>query len=164
MFPLSLSAHFFCQLGTWVLDVFIFPLTITHLGNKTINSVTPVLSNGEGNGNPQQYFCLENSMDRGAWWAIVHRVAKSRMQLSDYHFFPYLDFFFFFTLDGKFTFQNNYVQFRNVEVSRLHLLFPPPHPFLVCSVMSSSLWPHGLYVACQAPLSMEFSRQKYGSG
>ena len=30
---------------------------------------------GEGNGNPLQYSCLENSMDRGAWWAIVHGVA-----------------------------------------------------------------------------------------
>ena len=34
-------------------------------------------SPGEGNGNPPQYSCLENPMDRGAWWAIVHRVAKS---------------------------------------------------------------------------------------
>ena len=37
-------------------------------------------SPGEGNGNPLQYSCLENSMDRGAWWAIVHRVAKSQTQ------------------------------------------------------------------------------------
>ena len=34
-------------------------------------------SPGEGSGNPLQYFCLENSMDRGAWWAIVHGVTKS---------------------------------------------------------------------------------------
>ena len=33
---------------------------------------------GEGNGNPLQYSCLENPMDRGAWWATVHRVAKSQ--------------------------------------------------------------------------------------
>ena len=33
---------------------------------------------GEGNGNPLQYFCLENSMDRGAWQAIVHGVTKSQ--------------------------------------------------------------------------------------
>ena len=33
---------------------------------------------GAGNGNPLQYSCLENPMDRRAWWAIVHRVAKSR--------------------------------------------------------------------------------------
>ena len=32
-------------------------------------------SPGEGNGNPLQYSCLENPMDRGAWWATVHRVA-----------------------------------------------------------------------------------------
>ena len=34
-------------------------------------------SPGEGNGNPLQYFCLENSMDRGFWWATVHEVTKS---------------------------------------------------------------------------------------
>ena len=35
-------------------------------------------SPGEGNGNPLQYSCPENPMDKGAWWVIVHRVAKSR--------------------------------------------------------------------------------------
>jgi len=38
---------------------------------------------GEGNGNPLQYSYLENSMDRGAWWAIVHRVSKSQTRLRD---------------------------------------------------------------------------------
>ena len=33
-------------------------------------------SPGGGNGNPLQYSCLKNSMDRGAWWATAHRVAK----------------------------------------------------------------------------------------
>ena len=44
-----------------------------------------VRSHGEGNGNPLQYSCLENPVDRGAWWATVHRVTKSQtwlMQLS----------------------------------------------------------------------------------
>ena len=41
-------------------------------------------SYGEGNGNPLQYSCLENPMDRGAWWATVHGVAKSRTRLSDF--------------------------------------------------------------------------------
>ena len=40
-------------------------------------------SPGEGYGNPFQYSCLENSMERGAWWATVHGVAKSRTGLSD---------------------------------------------------------------------------------
>ena len=39
-------------------------------------------SPGEGHGNPLQYSCLENPMDRGAWWAVVHRVAKSQTQLK----------------------------------------------------------------------------------
>ena len=34
-------------------------------------------SSGEGNGYPLQYSCMENPMDRGAWWAIVHGVAES---------------------------------------------------------------------------------------
>ena len=40
-------------------------------------------SPGEANGNPLQYPCLENLMDRGAWWAAVHGVAKSWARLSD---------------------------------------------------------------------------------
>ena len=43
-------------------------------------------SPGEGNGNPLQYSCLENPMDRGAWWAPVHGVANSRIGLSDFSF------------------------------------------------------------------------------
>ena len=39
-------------------------------------------SPGEGHGNPLQYSCLENPMDRGAWWATVHWVAKSRTWLK----------------------------------------------------------------------------------
>ena len=41
-----------------------------------------VLIDGEGNGNPLQYSCLGNSVDRGAWWAAVHRVAQSWTQLE----------------------------------------------------------------------------------
>ena len=37
---------------------------------------------GDGNGNPLQYSCLGNAMDRGAWEATVHGVAKSQIQLS----------------------------------------------------------------------------------
>ena len=38
---------------------------------------------GGGHANPLQYSCLENPMDRGAWWATVHGAAKSRTQLSN---------------------------------------------------------------------------------
>jgi len=41
---------------------------------------------GEGSGTPLQYSCLENSRDGGAWWAVVHGVATSRAQLSDFTF------------------------------------------------------------------------------
>ena len=37
---------------------------------------------GEGNGNPLQYSCLEKPMDRGAWWATVHRVTKNQTGLK----------------------------------------------------------------------------------
>ena len=40
----------------------------------------------EGNGTPLQYSCLENPMDRGAWWAAVHGVAEGRTQLSNFTF------------------------------------------------------------------------------
>ena len=39
-------------------------------------------SPGGGHGNPLQYPCLENPMDRGAWWATVHRITKSQTQLK----------------------------------------------------------------------------------
>ena len=40
-------------------------------------------SPGGGHGNPLQYSCLENPMDRGTWWAAVHGVTKSQTQLSN---------------------------------------------------------------------------------
>ena len=40
-------------------------------------------SPGGGHGNPLQYYCLENPMDRGAWQTIVHRVTRVRCNLSD---------------------------------------------------------------------------------
>ena len=43
-------------------------------------------SPGGGNGNPLQYSCRENPMDRGAWWATVHRIPKSWTRLRDFTF------------------------------------------------------------------------------
>ena len=48
-------------------------------------------SPGEGNGNPLQYSCLENPMDRGAWWATVHGFAEIRIQLSNFTFYSTLN-------------------------------------------------------------------------
>ena len=42
-------------------------------------------SSGEGNGNPVQYFCLENPMDRGAWWATAHGVTKESDMTKQQH-------------------------------------------------------------------------------
>ena len=53
-------------------------------------------SPGEGNGNPLQYSCLENPIDRGAWWPTVHGVAKSWTRLSDFTFtFTFSDYQYF---------------------------------------------------------------------
>ena len=56
---------------------------------------------GGGNGNPLQYSCLKNPMDRGAWWATIHRVAKSWIRLKDLAYthtpFIMLQYIFFYT-------------------------------------------------------------------
>ena len=46
----------------------------------------PWIEATEGNGSPLRYSCLENPMDRGAWWAAVHGVARSQTGLSDFTF------------------------------------------------------------------------------
>ena len=47
-----------------------------------VGSLTQESSSGRGNGNSLQYSCPENPMDRGAWWATVHRVAESPTSLN----------------------------------------------------------------------------------
>ena len=53
-----------------------------------------IQAQGEGDGTPLQYSCLENPMDGGAWWATVHGVAKSQTWLSNFTF----TFHFYFSL------------------------------------------------------------------
>ena len=65
------------------------PIALTRLTffGKVISLLFNMLSKlviREGNGTPLQYSCLENPMDRGAWWAAVHGVAKSQTRLSDF--------------------------------------------------------------------------------
>ena len=57
---------------------------------------------GGGHGNPLQYICLDNSMDRGAWRAMVHRVAKSWTPLKQLsmHIYTHAHFFRFFSHIG----------------------------------------------------------------
>ena len=51
-----------------------FPAITGHMGSISGSGRYP----GEGNGNSLQYFCLENTIDKGAWWAIVQGIAKSQ--------------------------------------------------------------------------------------
>ena len=62
---------------------------------------------GESNGTPLQYSCLENPMDRGAWWAAVHGVAKSRTWLSGFTFT-----FHFHALEKEMTTYSNVLAWR----------------------------------------------------
>ena len=52
----------------------------------------PGRSFGVGNGSPFQYSCLENSIDRGAWWATVYEVENSRKLPIDFHFIFFLSY------------------------------------------------------------------------
>ena len=65
------------------------PILLCHTETKQLKGqILPhaVTTLREGNGTPLQYSCLENPMDRGAWWAAVHGVDKSRTRLSDFTF------------------------------------------------------------------------------
>jgi len=52
---------------------------LPNIGDTRVSGLIPGLgrSPAVGNGNLLQYYCLENPMDRGAWWTTAHRVAKS---------------------------------------------------------------------------------------
>ena len=68
----------FLKMRKWTKEALNRP-RVTHMICEEI-----VTKHGEGNDTPLQYSCLENPMDRGAWWAAVHEVAKSRTWLSDF--------------------------------------------------------------------------------
>ena len=87
----------------WAYSAFKHTATFTKLGQiqhhktrlsackMTENILFAIQKEGEGNGTPLQYSCLENPMDRGAWWATVHGVAKSRKPLSNFTFTFYFN-------------------------------------------------------------------------
>ena len=79
---------------------------------------------GEGNGNPLQYFCLENLMDRGTWQAIVHGIVKIWTQLCNYTttYFLYLVLVFFIP-----TVFENWIK-KSLKSSSGSLLLPSSEP------------------------------------
>ena len=62
--------------------------TLHHLRVTLVRqgSPSPFTDEGEGNGTPLQYSCLETPMDGEAWWAAVHGVTEGRTRLSDFTF------------------------------------------------------------------------------
>ena len=100
-------------------------------------------SPGEGNGNPLQYSCLENSKDRGAWWATVHGVAKSWTQLS-----PHTT-----SMKHRKCSQRIWVQVQATALTRMTLdqshYFPDLHfPYPCIKMMIVSLFYSPLGVLC----------------
>ena len=71
---------YMCVYGWWASqEVLVVKNSPASVGDTRDVGSTPGSgrSPGGGHGNPLQYSCLESPMDRGAWWAMVHRVAKS---------------------------------------------------------------------------------------
>ena len=69
---------------TLIMDYTMYSPTACNVGDLG-SSPDSGRSPGEGNGNPLQFSCLENSMERGSWRATVHGVTKSQIWLSDSH-------------------------------------------------------------------------------
>ena len=99
---------------------------------------------GEGNGNPLQHSCLDNPMDRGAWWATVHGITRVGHDLVTKPPPPW----------------NMYVYIQYVcRYMYIHICACLPHCFSHVQLFAM-LWT----VAHQASLSKGFSRQEYWSG
>ena len=117
-------------------------------------------SSGEGNGNPLQYSCLENSMDRGHWWATVHVVTKllllscfSRVQLCN-------------PIDGSPPGSTvpGILQARTLEWAAISFSNTWKWTVKVKSLSHVRLFATPWTATYQAPPSMGFSRQEYWSG
>ena len=68
-----------------------FVLFVVNNFNKFVSNLihfkrTLASHSGEGNGTPLKYSCLENPMDRGAWWVAVHGVTEGRTRLNNFTF------------------------------------------------------------------------------
>jgi len=84
-FEMSMDVHRLLDLeyGTGFPGGTVVKNLLANVGNARNSGLIPELgrSPGEGSGNPFQYSCLGNPMDRGAWWAIVHGVARVQHSL-----------------------------------------------------------------------------------
>ena len=106
-------------------------------------------SPGGGHGNPPQYSCLENPMDRGACWATVHRVTQSWTRLKHTH-----------THTHTHPFVSKVMSLLFNTLSRFVIAFLIEVLVSQCVQLFAAPWT----VAHQAPLSMKFSRREYWSG
>ena len=84
------STHIFMRVYIWASQVALVVqnLPVSERDAGDVGSIPGLgRSPGGGHGNPLQYFCLENPMDRGAWWAAAHRVTKiwTRLKLLSMH-------------------------------------------------------------------------------
>ena len=102
---------------------------------------------GEGDGTPLQYSCLENPMDRGAWWAAVHGVAKSQTRLSD---FPFT--FHFHALEKEMATHSSVLAWRIKTRRERSPMFPwtGMHCFLLF-LISVYVHSYNSYLLCTSP-------------
>ena len=135
----------------------------------------------EGNGNPLQYFCLGNTMDRGAWRAAIHGVTKSRTQLSDWACTCRNTYTYVIRYMYSYTIIPPYPWTLNLQIQRAsYYTIYTTHKgqlsitvcvwkmqefglilcYFSCVWLSATLWT----VAYQVPLFLGSSRQKYWCG
>ena len=79
LFSMVFYFHFLNEMVSF--DELISYVNITYQ-HFSVHVMLLISCKGEGNGNPLQYFCLENPMNRGAWWTIVHKVQRVRQDLN----------------------------------------------------------------------------------
>ena len=103
-------------------------------------------SPGDGNSNPLQYLCLENLMDRGAWWAAVHGVANSRARLSRTNTMALLYIYMYVCAYCIYVLYI-YIQFSNYN-RRKNL--PPPSPLwaVICFPVIYTHWSWSSLLEC----------------